>query len=90
MTFGAVVVAQLAERLLLTPEIRGLNPDIGNETFWTYLSVNCFPETIKIKKKRPGMAHLKKMGGAIKIRDPFKFQYQLISFIKETQHTNKQ
>ena len=27
---GAVVVAQLAERSLPTPEIRGSNPDIGN------------------------------------------------------------
>ena len=30
---AAVVVAQLAEQLLLTPEIRGLNPDIGYENF---------------------------------------------------------
>ena len=29
----AVVLVQLAERLLLTPEICGLNPDIGNEIF---------------------------------------------------------
>ena len=32
----AVVVAQLGERLLLTPEIRGLIPNIGQN-----LSVNC-------------------------------------------------
>ena len=34
---GAMVVAQLAEQLLPTPEIRGLNPDIGNQTFRTYV-----------------------------------------------------
>ena len=29
----AVVVVQLAERLLPTPENRSLNPDVGNENF---------------------------------------------------------
>ena len=59
----AVVVAQLAERSLRTPEIRGLNPDIGN--ILNILSVNCYPEKTKVKKKRPGMAHFfkKKEGG---------------------------
>ena len=52
---GAVVVAQLVERSLLTPEIRGSNPDIGK-----VLSTNCTIEKTKIKKKRPGMAQLKK------------------------------
>ena len=51
----AVVVAQLVERLLTTPEIRGSNPDIGK-----ILSTNCTVEETKIKKKRPGMAHLLK------------------------------
>ena len=37
----AVVVAQLAEQSLPTPEIRGSNPNIGNEVFGMYLSVNC-------------------------------------------------
>ena len=50
-----MVVAQLVERLLPTSEIRGLNPDIGK-----ILSTNCTIEKTKIKKKRPGMAHLKK------------------------------
>ena len=36
LNFWAVVVAQLAEQSLLTPAIRGLNPNIGK-----YLSVNC-------------------------------------------------
>ena len=49
----AVVVAQLVERSLLTPEIRGSNPDIGKT-----LSTNCTIEKTKIKKKRSGMAHL--------------------------------
>ena len=34
---AAVVVAQLAERSLLTPEIRDLNPDIGNKIFQMYI-----------------------------------------------------
>ena len=36
-TAGVVIVAQLAERLLPTPEIRGSNSDIGNELFRMYL-----------------------------------------------------
>ena len=51
----AVVVAQLVERSLPTPEIRGSNPDIGK-----ILSTNCTLEKIKLKKKRPGMAHIVK------------------------------
>ena len=36
----AVVVAQLAEQSLPTPEIRGSNPDIGNKIFErNYLSI---------------------------------------------------
>ena len=50
---GAVVVAQLVERSLPTPEILGSNPDIGK-----MLSTNCTIEKKKIKKKRPRMAHL--------------------------------
>ena len=52
----AVVVAQLVEQLLPTPVIRGLNPDIGK-----LLSTNCTIEKMKIKQKRPEMAHLKKI-----------------------------
>ena len=51
----AVVVAQLVERSLPTPEIRGSNQDIGK-----FLSTSCTIEKTKIKKKRLGMAHLKK------------------------------
>ena len=39
---GAVVVVQLAERSLPTPEIRGSNPNIGNDKFVferNYLSI---------------------------------------------------
>ena len=53
----AVVVAQLVEWLLPTPEFRGLNPDIGE-----ILSTNCTIEKKKIKKKRLGMAHLFTIG----------------------------
>ena len=47
-----MVVAQLVEWSIPTPEIHGLNPDIGK-----ILSTNCTIEKTKIKKKRPGMAH---------------------------------
>ena len=50
-----MVVAQLVEWLLPTPEIHHLNIDIGK-----ILSSNCRMEKTKIKKKRPGMAHLRK------------------------------
>ena len=52
----AVVVAQLTERSLPTPEIRGSNPDNGIKNLWTLLFVNCNPEKTNLKKKRPGMA----------------------------------
>ena len=53
----AVVVAQLVERLLSTPEIRGSNPDIGK-----ILSTNCTIEKTKKKKKKAGNGpSLKKM-----------------------------
>ena len=55
-----MVVAQLAERLFPTPEICGSNPDIGNEIFRTYLSVNCDPEKTKNKEKEAENGHLKK------------------------------
>ena len=51
----AVVVAQLVELLLLTPEIRGFIPDIGK-----ILSTNWTIEKTKIKKKKPGMDRLYK------------------------------
>ena len=43
---GAVVVAQLLDRSLLTPEIRGSNPDIGKS-----LSTNCTIDKTKTKKE---------------------------------------
>ena len=48
-----MVVAQMVERSLPIPEIRGTNPDIGE-----ILSTNCTIEETKIKKKKPVMAHL--------------------------------
>ena len=54
-----MVVAQLVEGSLLTPEIRGSKPVIG-ENLSTNLSTNCIMEKKKIKKKRPGMAIFKK------------------------------
>ena len=60
MTWWAVVVAQLVERLLPTPEVRGSNLVICELLF----IFNCIEQT-KIKKKRPGMAYffLKKKQG---------------------------
>ena len=49
----AVVVAQLVEQLLLTPEICVFNPNTGN-----ILSANNTIEKTKIQKKKPGMPHL--------------------------------
>ena len=43
---GAVIVAQLVERSLPTPEIHGSNLDIGKILF-----ANCTIEKTKIKKK---------------------------------------
>ena len=54
MSLWAVVVVQLVERLLPTPEVHGSNPVIGKFLYWTF---NCLPTVIcvektKIKKKR--------------------------------------
>ena len=51
----ALVVAQLEERSLPTPEISGSNL-VNSKT----LSTNCTIEKMKVKKKRPRMAHLLK------------------------------
>ena len=55
-----VVVAQLVERLLLTPEVRVSNPVIGKllyRTFHCLPTVNCIEKTKRKKKKRPGKTH---------------------------------
>ena len=54
----AVVVTQLVECLLPIPEVCGSNPVIGKNLYRT-INVN-FIEKTKVKKNRPGMAHLKK------------------------------
>ena len=61
---GSGCVAQLVERPLPKPEVRSSNPVIGmfylNGTF-VYCQL-CIEKTkIKKRKKRPGMAHLKKI-----------------------------
>ena len=53
-------MAQLVERSFTTQEIRSSNPDISK-----ILSTNCTIEKTKIKKKRPGIAHLKKIKTAV-------------------------
>ena len=55
-----MVLAQLAEQSLPTPELCSSKPNIGNLLFGMYLSANCYQEKTKINKKRLGMAHLKK------------------------------
>ena len=51
-----IVVAQLVERSLPTPEILGSNLVIS-KILSTKLSTNGIIEKTKTKKKRPGMAH---------------------------------
>ena len=57
LTFRALVVDQLVEQSLPTPEIHGSNPIIG-KILASILSTNCIIEETQIKKKWPGMAHL--------------------------------
>ena len=59
ITSRAVVVAQLVEWSLPTPEVSDSNPVMGK---LLYQTLNCLPtvnciETTKINKKRPRMAH---------------------------------
>ena len=60
-------VAQLVERLLPIPDVRGSNPVIGKKFVYCQLSI----EKTKIKKKRPGLAHLKKYAAEPDL-NPFK------------------
>ena len=46
-----VVVAQLVERLLPIPEVRGSNPVIGKNLYRTF-TVNCIEKTRKRKRGR--------------------------------------
>ena len=54
----AVAVARLVEWSLPTPEVRGSNTAIDKIYIDHLFTVKC-NENDKIKKKRPGMAHLK-------------------------------
>ena len=56
-------MAQLVERSLPIPEVRGSNPIIDKKLYlyWTFVYCQLCIEKTKIKKKRPGMAHLKKL-----------------------------
>ena len=51
-------MALLVEWLLPTPEVRG-----SNESHQLKFTINCI-EKMKIKKKRPGMAHFKRTSSA--------------------------
>ena len=52
----AVVVAQLVERLLLTPEVCSSNPVIVKISIEHLFTVNCIEKT-KVKKKVTGNGH---------------------------------
>ena len=54
-----MVVAQLAERWLPTPETHCLNPDIGNEKFQMHI-FQLLSRTDKNKEKEAGNGPLKK------------------------------
>ena len=56
--WAVVVVAESVERLLPIPEVCSSNPVIGKNIYWAF-TVNCI-EKMKIKKKKPRMAHFKK------------------------------
>ena len=64
LTSRAVVVAQLVERLLPIPEVRGSNPVIGKIYIHHLLTVNCI-EKKKTKKKEAGNGPFKKRTPAI-------------------------
>ena len=56
----AMVVALLVERLLPTADVRISNPAISKKSIKTFTAVKCIAKT-KIRKKRPGMSHCKKV-----------------------------
>ena len=58
--FWVVVVAQLVERLLPTPEVRGSNPVIFKIYIEHLFAVNCIEKT-KIKKKEAENGPFKKV-----------------------------
>ena len=86
----AVVVAQLVERLLPSPEVRGLNPIISKTI------IECMLSTVyrkdKTKEKRPGMAHFLTFNFKFKWNQPLrenssKFIYLIqVVFFKKMGH----
>ena len=59
MKNGEVVEAQLVERSLPTSEVHGLNPVIGKLLYRTFCLLSTVLKRQKLKKKRPGITHLK-------------------------------
>ena len=53
------IAAQLAEQSLLTPEIRGSNPDIGNKLFRMYICQLLSRKDVN-KEKEAGNGPIKK------------------------------
>ena len=58
LSVWTVILAQLVEQLVSTPEVRGSNQVIGKICFEHLFTVNWIEKT-KIKKKKPWIAHLK-------------------------------
>ena len=54
--FAKLVVAQLVERTLPTPEVGGSNPIVGKIYTEQLLTINCI-EKMKMKKKRSRVVH---------------------------------
>ena len=59
LRYRGSVVVQLAKQSLLTPEVHGSNPVIG-EIYIEHCVMSTELKRLKYKKKRPGMVHFKK------------------------------
>ena len=72
----AVVVAQLVERSLPIPEVRGSNPVIGKiYLYWTFVYCQLCIEKTKIKKKEAGFGIGYKLTSVLKL--PFWAVFEL-------------
>ena len=56
----SLVVAQLVDHLLLIPEVRGSNPVIGKNLYWTFVYCQLYWKDENKEEKMPGMAHFLK------------------------------
>ena len=90
VTRWAVVVAQLVERSLPTPEVCGSNPVIVTYLYWTFVYCQLYWKD-KNKEKRPGMAHFFKKNSVTRLGELFRkvlvtncqASFWLFSFLKQ-------